>query len=449
MSNPMTQTDFTRLRRFRQQAYQLLDHRQDAFFELLDAVIQTPAARSFAELSLAAACHRQWPSLYKALAQATYDQQALDELCLAQVPTDQVVHFAIDVMSVRRMRSPTLKERRYCHGAAREVSGRGVIIGLPYSILAWTSRRSSSFSPPVNLRRLPPGEKAVRVAVEQVWWLGFYTPSGLDWRVALDGAYGNREFFAPLQSKEVQVVARTRCDRVLYRRARATDYCGRGRRPVFGSAFRCKEAATWGRPDETACFADPQHGRVELQLWRGLGLRKKGQFVEVEVIRSQIRAEQAEPPEARWYLAYNGKLEQTISARQWYETIVHRWGAEPANRFRKERLYAELPKVRTARRSDRWLMALQLIEWQLYLARTAVREKMLPWQKPQAMGAITPNRVIQSLPSHFSELGTPVRAVQVRGKAPGWPKGRKRSVPEKYKLVPRSRKKATRMSKNE
>jgi hypothetical protein len=86
-----------------------LSHRKDVFFELLDVVIQTPVARSFAELSLAAACHRQWPSLYKALAQVTYDQQALDELCLAEVPIDQVVHFAIDVMSVRRMRSPTLK----------------------------------------------------------------------------------------------------------------------------------------------------------------------------------------------------------------------------------------------------------------------------------------------------------------------------------------------------
>lgn len=300
MSNPITQANFTRLRRFRQQAYQLFNHRQDAFFELLDAVIQTPVACSFAELSLAPACHRQWHSLYKALAQVTYDQQALDELCLAEVPTDQVAHFAIDVWSVRRMRSPTLQERRYCHGAAREVSGRGVIIGLPYSILAWTSRRGSSFSPSVNIRRLKPGEKAVAVAVAQVLWLGFYLPSGLDWRAALDGAYGNREFFAPLQEKEVQVVARTRCDRVLYRRSTPADYCGKGRRPVFGAAFRCTDQRSWSAPDETTSFDDAQHGRLELQLWRGLGLRNKGRFVAIELIRSQIHAEQAEPPEARW-----------------------------------------------------------------------------------------------------------------------------------------------------
>lgn len=126
MSNPIPQPNFTSLKRFRQQAYQSLDHRKDAFFEMLDAVIQTSAARSFAELSLAPAFERQWPSLYKALEEVSYDQQALDELCLESVPTDQVAHFAIDVASVRRMSSPTLKERLYCpRRGARSRRARG------------------------------------------------------------------------------------------------------------------------------------------------------------------------------------------------------------------------------------------------------------------------------------------------------------------------------------
>lgn len=111
MTNPTTQADFTRLRRFRQQAYQLFSHSQDAFFELLDAVVQTPHAASFAELSLAPAFTRQWPSAYQAIAAARYDQQALNELCLAQVPTTAVAHFALDVTGMRRLHSPTLRER--------------------------------------------------------------------------------------------------------------------------------------------------------------------------------------------------------------------------------------------------------------------------------------------------------------------------------------------------
>ncbi|HEX4949585.1 MAG TPA: hypothetical protein VFZ34_23115, partial [Blastocatellia bacterium] len=140
---------------------------------------------------------------------------------------------------------------------------------------------------------------------------------------------------------------------------------------------------------------------------------------------------------------------QTITARDWYDTITHRWGIEPGNRLRQDRLSADLPKVRSATSSDHWFMAVQLLEWQLYLARTAVTQKCLPWQQPQAADALTPNRVLQSLAAHFSQLGTPVRPVRLRGNAPGWPVGQPRSVPARWKLTPKRRKKRPKVSKNE
>lgn len=416
---------------------------------MLDAIISTPSANSFAELSLAPGFERRWSSLYKALEQVSYDQQALDELCLEQVPTDQVAHFAIDVTGIRRMSSPTLKDRLYYHGAAREVAGRGIFVGLPYSILAWQSQRGSSFSPPVNIERIKPEQTAVEVAVEQALWLGLYAPSELEWRAALDGAYGNREFFAPLQDKAIQVVARTRSNAVFVRPATADQYCGRGRHPLFGADFRCKDPQTWGTPDEEVNLEDARHGQVCLQLWRGLGLHRKGGLIPIALIRSRIHLERQDPPKAHWYIAHNGKPEQVVTARQWYETIVHRWGIEPANRFRKQRLYAELPQVRQAQSSDHYLMAVQLIEWQLYLARSEIRQKVLPWQKLQTNDRLTPDRVIQSLPNHFLQIGTPVSEVQTRGKSPGWPVGRPRPAPEKYKLTAKSRKPAIQLSKNE
>lgn len=448
MTTPTTQPDFTRLRRFRQQAYQLFSRGKDAFFELLDAVLQTPHVGSFAELSLAPACTRQWPSAYQALEEARYDEPALNELCLAQVPTSEVAHFAIDVTGMRRLHSPTLRERVYYHGAAREAQGRGVLIGLPYSIVAWTPQRGSSFAPAVQIKRLAPTDKATAVAAQQVLQLGLDTPSAMEWRAALDGAYGNKRFFAPLQGKAVQVVARTRGDGVFYRRARAADYGGRGRRPTFGAAFRCADATTWGEPEETVSFEDARHGRVQLQLWRDLGWRNKEQFVALELIRSQIHTERESPPAPHWYTAYNGKPEQTVTARAWYDTIAHRWPIEPANRFRKERLYADLPKVRKASSSDHWLMGVQLLEWELYLAREQVRQKVLPWQKPLPQAEMTPHRVIQSLPNHLSQVGTPVQEVRPRGKAPGWPAGKVRTRPTKYKLTPKRRKKVVPLSKS-
>ena len=468
MPIPIAQTDsdFSALRNFRQQLYPLLGPRKDVLFELMDAVIQTPQARSFAELSLAPACTRQWHSIYKALdapvRQPTVAEisveptapspvQAVQAFCAEQLPTEGVAHFAIDVSGVRRMRSPTLEERLYYHGAKREAPGTGMVVGLPYSFAAWVPKRGGSFAPPVHLQRLQPGETAVEVAVAQVRWLGFYLPTELDWRVALDGAYGNRKFFTPLQDKAVQVVARSRDDRVLYRRADPSDYGGHGRHAVFGKAFRFRDPSTWGPPDEVATFFDEAHGQVEMELWRDLGTRGNGSFVASDVIRSRIHVEREKPPKAHWYQAWNGKPEQAVSLRQWYDTMAHRWGIEPANRFRKERLYAELPKVQKERRSDHWLLQVQLLEWMLYLAMGAVlaTQKVLPWQKAQSADKITPNRVIESLAEHLSEVGTPAQPVLRRGKAPGWPVGKVRSAPKRYKLTPKSRKKARLVSKRE
>src|SRR5204862_1442782 len=159
-----------------------------------------------------------------------------------------------------------------------------------------------------------------------------------------------------------------------------------------------------GEAVEKVSFEDAEHGRVHLQLWRGLGFRKKGRFFDVEVIRSRIHLENEKPPKEHWYIAYNGKPEQSISVRQWYETITHRWAIEPANRFRKERLYAELPKVRAAAASDLWLQLLQVVEWELYLWRPAANDAHLPWQKPLAPEQLTPGRVIRSLSENLDRV---------------------------------------------
>ena len=129
--NELTPEHYRALKAFRQQVYGLFEKQGDALFELLDAVVQTPHAGSLAELSLAGACTRTWSSVYQALSRGCIKEAELRELCLQQLPPGRkCYHFAVDVMAVRRMRSATLKERVYCHGARREVGGKG-IIGLP------------------------------------------------------------------------------------------------------------------------------------------------------------------------------------------------------------------------------------------------------------------------------------------------------------------------------
>ena len=53
---------------FRQWVYeQALTHERDAQFELIEAILFSPAVQSFAELSLSPVFQRGWPSLYTAV----------------------------------------------------------------------------------------------------------------------------------------------------------------------------------------------------------------------------------------------------------------------------------------------------------------------------------------------------------------------------------------------
>ncbi|MGH7602132.1 MAG: hypothetical protein ACREOI_37685 [bacterium] len=172
------------------------------------------------------------------------------------------------------------------------------------------------------------------------------------------------------------------------------------------------------------------------------------QIVDIAVVRSQIRLEKDHPPAPHWYGVHNGTQEKTTLTRV-FECVTHRWPIEPANRFRKERLYAELPKVRQAEASDLWLNLLQVLEWELYLWRPAASDSHLPWQKPLSQEQLTPGRVIRSLSENLDRVGSPVSEALPRGKSPGWPSGRHRTVPATYRLESKKRKKAMKMSKNE
>lgn len=450
--NKPTPTHLNSLTDFRQQVCALFENQHDVLFEILDAIVQTAAARSYAELSLAPAFTRQWPSLYSALADGTVDTDGLRALCLAQLPREKPrLHFALDVMAVRRMHSPTLKDRVFCHGAQREVGGKGIIIGLPYSILAYVEQRGTSWAPAIHTQRVKPDESAVEVALRQASWVAEEIPAGTLSEIALDGGYGNLKFFSGMRGVKTFATARMRNDRVLHQLPPAPTTGKkkkRGRSRKYGLEFRFADPATWSTPEEVIEFEDPKFGRVRLELWAALRFRMKKEIVDIAVIRSQIRLEKDKPPAPHWYGVHNGTTEKITLARV-FECITHRWPIEPANRFRKERLYAELPKVRQAEASDLWMTLLQIVEWELSLWRPAASDSHLPWQKPLSTEQLTPGRVIRSLSENLDRVGTPVSAVLPRGKSPGWQPGRHRTRPATYRLESKKRKKALEMSKNE
>lgn len=80
-----------KLKQFRTEAYHLLGPAKDTTFELMDAVLLTRNAYSFAELSLSPVFRRKWPSLYESIEDCRPNRQKLMKLYLQEIPTNQRV----------------------------------------------------------------------------------------------------------------------------------------------------------------------------------------------------------------------------------------------------------------------------------------------------------------------------------------------------------------------
>src|SRR5215211_6531190 len=85
-ANGGTPMDYTILQAFRQALYQCFRRAADALFDVCDALLSDPSARTFVELSQATSFQRAWPSLYQALEDGQIDSAALLRLFVAALP---------------------------------------------------------------------------------------------------------------------------------------------------------------------------------------------------------------------------------------------------------------------------------------------------------------------------------------------------------------------------
>ena len=89
-----------------------------------------------------------------------------------------------------------------------------------------------------------------------------------------------------------------------------------------------------------------------------------------------------------------------------------------------------VPRVRHPEQADRWTWLVVLAYSQLRLARPAVADQRLPWEKPLAERKLTPYRVRRAFSSLLRHLPPLAKLPKPCGRSPGRPKGR-RSKPAK------------------
>jgi hypothetical protein len=433
---------YNNLIEFRQAIYEHgLTKARDAQFELIDALLLGQPIRSFPELSLLPTFGRKWHSAYAAIEEGCQDWKWLEEYFMRQIPTQGLHLFSLDGTAWPHPAARTLADLQYVFSPTAAVDGGSIVVGHPYSVLAWVPEAGSSWAPPVSIRRTLSQQTDLEVGIEQIRQLCCHRQEEMLEALHLiiaDAKYGNHRFLAPLRDEPCGTLVRMRRDRVLY--AAPGPYRGRGRPCVHGDRFAFKEPETWGEPDATVELEHPRWGQVRLQRWDHKHARQDAN-TSFSVILVEAHLEREKPANPFW-LGYQPPPHQKPGDQRledlwhWYD---YRWPVEPNIRFRKQYLNWTLPRFQTPGECDRWTMLVSLAQWQLFLGRDLVKDNPLPWQPAQH--ELTPERALQGFGGLFRQIGTPAAPPQPRGKSSGWPKGRPRTRPERHRVVKKGKKK--------
>ena len=301
--SPEEADPYERLRWFRRSAYECLGAAQDALFELGDAVLLTPSANSFAELSLCPAFRRRWPSVYEALEDGRPERDALFRLYVSQMPSQDRPLLIGDHTPWPRLSARTLRDRTFVHQATKIGGNRPITIGYDYSTIAWMPPDEGSGAVPLLHERIASTQTPIEKAAAQLRCASAQIegrPSSL-W----DSEYGCASFLNATADIEADKLMRVRPNRCLY--GPPPPYGGQGRPPVHGDKFKLDDPATWPDPAETLACTDAKLGPVEIQLWKALHFKKAAlhPVVLIRIERLEARDTRRDP-QVVW-LAWEGE----------------------------------------------------------------------------------------------------------------------------------------------
>ncbi len=306
---------FSNLIEFRQTVYDhVLTRARDAQFELVDALLLSAPIHTFPELSRSPTFRREWHSAYTAVEDGRQDRERLECYLTQLLPPDGCLVFSLDSTAWSHTAARTLPDRQYVYSASDTGLGSPVVVGHPYSVLAWAPERNTSWAPPLSIRRVLSQKTDVEVGVEQVKqlcrdrWAEMLQTFHL---IVADGKYGNHSFLGPLKEEPCGVLARMRCDQVLHQTP--GEYSGKGRPRVHGERFAFKEPETWDEPQETVAVEDEKWGTVRLRRWDGLHARQDANTV-FSVLLVEAPREREVPAKPFW-LAYQPPTGRTTAGQ--------------------------------------------------------------------------------------------------------------------------------------
>ncbi len=423
------------LQAFRHGLYECLERGAAALFNTADALLSQPQAQSLAQLSLSPFFQRGWPSLYQAIQDGRIATGKLEELFATFVPmppAGEPLLLGLDSSSIARPLSPTAADRTPVYVPNLPKDSTPVTPGWQFSALVALPQVPSSWDYLLSHRRIESFQTAGQVAAEQLRELvpRLGLAQGQRAIVVADRSYGNAPFLRASSQLACDKLIRLAKNRVLYRSAPARTG-KRGAPCKDGPRFKCDAPDTHGPPDRVWEGQDEKGQRILVEAWEHLHL-KQARTIEGTVIRvTRFGATDSQrDPRVSWFL-WVGQAPAPLA--QVWSLYKRRYSHEHGYRFQKQDLLWDRPRLRTPEQFERWTLLVASVQNQLVLARPVVAAVRLPWESRTR--PVTPRQVRRAMAAILAALGTPAHAPKVRGKSPGWPKGRVRTPAPRFLVV--------------
>ncbi|MCP2308591.1 hypothetical protein FHR36_001715 [Kitasatospora paracochleata] len=420
-------------------------------FELADAVLCADGpVRSLVELSLVGEHRRGHGGLYAALARGRIDADRLRR-ALAEAPlpraTDGRLVLAVDVTCWLRPDAHTSPERILCHTYGRGKDQHIPVPGWPYLIITALETGRSSWTAPLDARRLAPGDDAATVTARQLRELvrrlvdaGQWHTGDPDILVVADAGYDIPRLAFLLGDLPVQVLGRMRSDRVLRRACPPRPAGTVGRPPRHGGEFAFNDPNTWGDPDTRTVTETRLYGIATARSWDRLHPRLTHRsawvadagtlpVIEGTVIRLEVdHLPSGAIPKPVW-LWWSGTDATTTDIDLLWQAFLRRFDIEHTFRLFKQTLGWTCPKIRTPEAADRWTWLILAAHTQLRLARPLATDLRRPWERPAPPERMTPARVRRGFRHLRRKAVCPAGAPKPSRPGPGRPPGRKNTQP--------------------
>lgn len=424
------------IQQFRQAVYQSLQMRADATMDLIDALTVAGHVTSPVGLSEMAPFRRTHSMVYDCILHGQWQMERLRELLSLTEPPEAerlagYAVYAVDATENERAEAHTLQDR----GILKADQFDALRFGHKYSWVVRLVHSGTSWTAPIDIKRVGTTDSETRVAAEQVAALARRQTEPKV--ITADSLYANEKFL-PIVSRlhNTYVLVRMRRNSVLYERPAPPQQPKRGRPARHGARFELSHPAC--QPDREEQF-DLDRRLVRVQAWTGLHFKKMPDIEATAVCIWFLHPDGKPFFEHPVWLFWTGP--ETVSLQNLCKMYLWRFAIEHTFRFLKQHLGLNANRSTNLVSTERWMWLCALAYWQLLLMRNEVDHLRPTWYPHRNRGLsqhLTPGLVQRQALTFLLRLGSPAASVRPSGKGLGRKKGFRPTPKPRFRIVKKS-----------